>query len=72
MPASLEPLAKLDQDFEKLKNQLDQKKLDKVYKFMDKNNNDNATCIMENLVGIFKGTEKAEIRTVELYLRKIE
>jgi hypothetical protein len=66
------PIDKLHAEMDTLQDLVTQKLLDRCQKYFTKWTDDHACFIIESLVGILKGVEKADSRSVELYMKKEE
>ena len=72
LPLTKEPLETLTTHLYKLKGQVTQKWLDKCYKYLEKKTDDRIVMILESLIGILRGVEKAEPKAVQTSLKKAE
>lgn len=66
-----EPLIKLRLQMDMLLN-INNKTLEKCQKYLHSMTDDNVTFILEHLIGLVQGVEKAPSKYVELYMKKVQ
>ena len=71
-PATQAPIKQLNSEAQKFQAKLSQKLLDRVTGQLSKYSDDNVTFVIERLVGLVKGVERADQKTVRLYFQKQE
>lgn len=62
-----EPIRVLEESLEAAKKEIKESNLKQVYAFFSKKNNEACAYVMEALVGLFRGTKRADMKSVELY-----
>lgn len=71
-PATQAPIKQLNSEAQNHQAKMSQKLLDRVTTQLSKYSDDNVTFVIEKLVGIVKGVERADQKTVRLYFQKQE
>ncbi|CDW71440.1 UNKNOWN [Stylonychia lemnae] len=67
-----DPVKKLQEALETTKREVNEKNLKKVYNYLEKKNNDAVVYVMEALIGLMRGSKRADSMSVELYTKTHE
>lgn len=67
-----EPIKKLVENLEASKKEITEANLKKVYIYLEKKSNEACVYVMEALIGLMRGSKRADSMSVELYTKKHE